>query len=560
MIAPDSVRGDRHSVSVTGKANRFGQFHGEPIDLNQAGEYRVDVTASYTDDQGVLWMGSRTWGGVVARPNPPIIAHGRRGIDDSPEIAPQWFTRVGLGLPEGNSHLPFPFANGDIQWVHKDDSAVPQTTIQALSQDLKQVFRERLENFRGLGPGSLEERITAGVIPLSSGGIGDVEPHMSPELTDLWAYSYRTSQRPLVSVREVITEDDVAAYWRFEEQYFRQVGVGMDGDRENEIKFQYGGAVVRGDAMPQAEYAIHGSLFVLVPRPGEGGVTRTFPPLQGNGGRPSGGPIITHKGKDIDMLLNLRAMRPGSIYEVGDSFSLAGAIGPTLPGKVSYTLTAPSGSERQFSGQANPVGYYYQPNHDFTLTEPGIYTVDLKVIFDGQTSAGQVVEQFPEGDVLGSDNGRFYFYVVDKNNTLLANQLPRESLFEPQVNHDFTNANHFIMDIEVILPEGFSIVETHVTTIMPGTILESRELDTSGPLTYTLDVSTLGQEVPNLDWERGLADLLTTSIYVTVEDDAGKLAHWGRVINFHGAQIFNLNVDVAEEFPIFSDSFEGEGQ
>jgi len=262
------------------------------------------------------------------------------------------------------------------------------------------------------------------------------------------------------------------------------------------------------------------------------------------------------------MLINLRAMRPGSIYEIGDTFSLAGAIGPTLPGKVSYTLTAPSGSEQQFSGQANPVGYYYQPNHDFTLTEPGIYTVDLKVIFDGQTSAGQVVEPFPTGDVLGSDNGRFYFYVVDNDNTLLANQLPRESLFEPLVNHSFTNANHFIMDVETILPDGFSAVEAHVTTMMPGTILESRELDTSGPLTYTLDVSTLGQEVPNLDWENGLADLLTTSIYVTAEDKSGKSAHWGRVINFHGAQIFNLNVGTGEvgELPIFSDSFEGEGQ
>jgi len=53
---------------VSGRANRFGYFHPSAgsIPIGQPGEYRVDVTASYVDDQGQLWMGSRTWGGVVA--------------------------------------------------------------------------------------------------------------------------------------------------------------------------------------------------------------------------------------------------------------------------------------------------------------------------------------------------------------------------------------------------------------------------------------------------------------------------------------------------------------
>ena len=69
---------------VRGRANRFGYFH--PIDasvpLSQPGEYRVDVTARFVDSEGKLWMGSRTSAGVVAPRDPPVIARGRRGIDD----------------------------------------------------------------------------------------------------------------------------------------------------------------------------------------------------------------------------------------------------------------------------------------------------------------------------------------------------------------------------------------------------------------------------------------------------------------------------------------------
>jgi hypothetical protein len=557
MIAPDSIRENRTTATVSGRANRFGQFQDQGISLDTAGEYRVDVMASYFDDLGVLWMGSRTWGGVVARPNPPIVAHGKRVTDHSPEIGPRWFTRVGLGESEGDNHIPAPYSSGDIQWVHEGDAAVPNASFQDLVGDFEDIFRNRL-NMLGAGPGNLEEQIAASEIPLISGGLNEVEVHMNPELTDLWSYSYRTSQRPLVRVRELISESNISPYWRFDEQYHRQVGVGLDGDRLNEIKFQYIGVVIRGDAVDRPEYAIHGSLFVLVPGPGEGEVgTRTFPPFQGNGGGPSGGPIITHKGKEIDILINLRAARPGSIYEVGDTFSLAGAIGPTLPGKISYTVTAPDGTETVFSGQANPVGYYYQPADDFVLSKPGKYTVDLNVIFDGQTSAGQVSEPYPSGDVLGSDNGRFYFYVVDKDSPRLANNLSRESLFEPQVNYEFPHARHFIKEIVTGLPAGYTAIEAHVTTMMPGTILESKALNITGPLNYTLDVSTLGGEVPNLDWENGLADLLTTSIFVKARDLGGNPVYMGRVINFHGAQIFNLDIPLVPFVPpIFEDSFE----
>ena len=78
---------------IRGRTNRFGYFQpaGNSVVFEQPGEYRVDITARGEDAQGRLWMGSRTWGGVVAPVNPTIVAHGRRGIDAQDAIGPQWF-------------------------------------------------------------------------------------------------------------------------------------------------------------------------------------------------------------------------------------------------------------------------------------------------------------------------------------------------------------------------------------------------------------------------------------------------------------------------------------
>ena len=141
-----------------------------------------------------------------------------------------------------------------------------------------------------------------------------------------------------------------------------------------------GRAVLHGSALDQAHYAIHGSLFVLVPDDDPDG-QRTFPPFQGNGGGPSGGPLFTLKGEDIDLFIHLTGVRPGSVLETGNTFALVGAVGPTLPAKIAYTVTAPDGSKWTFSGQANSIGYYYEPDDNFIVDQPGRYTVDLRVTY-----------------------------------------------------------------------------------------------------------------------------------------------------------------------------------
>ena len=387
----------------------------------------------------------------------------------------------------------------------------------------------------GLGTGSFAERVVVGETPLFSSRPDGLDPFLDPTEVDLWAYSYRSVQRPLVRVREEIGEENILdPYWRFDEQYANQIGVGKNGDLPGEIKFQYGAAVLHGSALDQSHYAIYGSLFVLVPDDDPDG-TRTFPPFQGNGGGPSGGPLFTLKGEDIDLFMHLTGVRPGSVLETGNTFALVGAIGPTLPAKVAYTVTAPDGSKRTFRGQANSIGYYYEPDDNFIVDQPGRYTVDLRVTYDGNTSAGQVTAPFPQGHVLGTARGRFSVYVVSPQSAPLTVDLPR---------HDFLTAPADFT-VTASAPAGPTLTGGHMTALIPGVILEDGPLSVrNNGLTYDYDPVGLAAGVPILDVERFgqpvAADVVTVSLFGQGTDSAGQPHYAARVVTLHGAEFLNL--------------------
>jgi uncharacterized protein (TIGR03437 family) len=235
------------------------------------------------------------------------------------------------------------------------------------------------------------------------------------------------------------------------------------------------------------------------------------------------------KGKEIDLFIHLTGVRPGTVLEPGDNFSIAGAIGPPLPALVATTVTAPSGSARQFSGRANRVGYYYRPEHDFAVQEPGIYTVDVRVTFDGQTSAGRVSAPFPGGDVLGSANGRFFVYVVPRASAPLAVNLPETAIIAPPGQ----------LDITASAPAGLSLTSGHVTTMMPGFLLQTNNLaGSAGSISYRYDPATLARDFPNLDLSPP-ADVITISLFGQTTDAEGKASFAARIIVLHGQELLN---------------------
>jgi hypothetical protein len=530
-FAPNSDPARLIDRTIRGRANRFGYFSpaGQGVRFDQPGEYRVDITASFIDAEGNWRMGSRTWGGMIASRTPSIIAHGQRGIDDQPASRAQWFFRSQTGVSiETGGHVHFPFQSGDVIWAQKSDAVVPHLTFQDPTGQIVNILRN-------LGP-LRENQVAAGEIALSCYSPKRDDPLLNPFNCDVWGYAYRSVQRPLVRIREVLGEVGLpVTYWRFSTSYAGQIGAS--GDLPNDFKFQYGGAVLRGTSLGTPQYAIYGSLFVLVPNNDPLGGTRVFPPFQGNGGGPSGGPIMKLKGQDIDLFIHLTSVRPGTVLEVGDNFSIAGAVGPPLPAMVSTKVTTPTGRTFQFSGRANRVGYYYHPEHDFAVQEPGIYTVDVRVTFDGRTSAGQVTEPFPTGDVLGSANGRFFVYVVPRESPLLTVNVPERAMIAAPGN----------LDITASAPPELTLRSNHVTTMMPGFLLQTGELSVlANSIFYRYDPATLARDFPNLDLNPP-ADVITISLFGQTINAQGQTSYAARVLVLHGQELLNPTVTSREK-------------
>ena len=207
--------------------------------MNAPGEYRVDLTASYTDGEGRLFMGTMTWGGVVMTPDNQahLIAHGRRGLDSLEQIPNHWFVAGrDLTIPQNaTSHAYNPYYRGDVLWsaladeAHGGNSLIMEATIQDLVGDIEPILEQRATRMRLWpgGPGSLEDRFAAGEIPVFSSTYSGLPARMAPDDLDQIAYSYHSSQRPGVRVREEIRQGLSGGYWRLNTTYDYQLGVGV---------------------------------------------------------------------------------------------------------------------------------------------------------------------------------------------------------------------------------------------------------------------------------------------------------------------------------------------
>jgi hypothetical protein len=551
-LFPNSSLKEVVSKSVVGKANHFGYFNpgksAEDLKITAPGEYVVDITASYTDREGVLWMGAVEGASVVETPNTSLIAHGKRGIkdpDNRSQTAPVWFFMKKIVPPglsgEGTEggiapQLFYPYHTGDVSWAADAGGAIfPELSL----QDDRRVTKL---SRRGPGPG------VTGSGDVDLGTIGEIDvklppidlpgqppvkltpPVQYPELVKTWAYYYTSVQRPGVTVRSLVGSGAVArAYWQFNDPYNAQLGNGENGDFPGDIKLQYGGIVYRDADSGISQYAIYGSMAVMIPA-GTALGQRTFPPFQGAAGGPSGGPLLTIKGKEIDIFFTPVGVTPGSVLEVGDTFSFSGAMWPTLPSLVELTVITPSGTKSTYGGRANKIGYFYDPADDFVVSEPGIYTVTVRVTHDGATSAGPVQKPFPTGGVLGTEDGTYTFYVVPKGGSYLAvDTRPQGAAF---VGTGFT--------IKLQPSVELGQVSAHYTTDLTGTVLESGNLGlVAGAFSYVYDPAKLRASFPNLD-SGPAGDTVVVSLVVVGKDRSGQPTAFARQVLFQGALVFAL--------------------
>ena len=531
--------------SVSGTANRFGYFDGDgkAFEMREAGEYLVRLQASYTDSEGRLWMGARRWGSGVASTSPMLIAHGRRGRDDTPVSERRaWFASDPEDL---GGHISFPYHPGDIVWATNIDAVQPRITVHDREGRIADLLEERVFQSTTEAPGVQRRRIT-GDLPMILSTSSGVDAMFDPNAIDQWGYAYRSAQRPGVRVREEVgTDGGKSPYWGFDDLYVAQRGMGIAGDLPNDIKWMFGAAVFKRPELEIGEIAIYGSLWVEIDDEDPIG-SRVFPPFQGAAGGPSGGPIMTLKGQEIDLLLMPTAVRPGTVLEVGDRFVFAGQIGPPLASDVTVRVTSPGGQVRTINGRANSIGYFSDPAGDFVVDEPGVWTVKVEVVHDGMTSAGLVEPPYPTGGVLGSAGGRYQVYVVPKAAARIDFGLPNIGLYELEFDG---SGNPAPLRFFPRIPEGWIDLDAVFTISMPGFILEEGTLELRDyGLEIVYDPARLHEEFPNLDLssrsgngEPGLSDEVFISVLLSGTDASGQRVYAAKVITLVGEDIYNLN-------------------
>jgi hypothetical protein len=528
-----------------GTANPYGYYFPQeavPFVFQDGGEYRVDVTASYWDEEGRLWMGSAAWGNVVENSDTPLIAHGIRGLD-SPEINNLWFFHKQLEVTE-ILHTFFPYHSGDIFWGHDledlpskgANSIIPGVSLEDTSGEIYDILRTNWETKAHGGytlGAEIDSMIQNGeLIPFTTTSTG-LGLEWFPEQIDQYGYAYYASERPGARVHEALGEGNIpVSYWRYGGTYGDQVGVM--GDLSNDLKWQYGGVVFRDLGRGMAEYAAYASLWVLIPDDDPIG-GRVTPPFQGATGGPNGGPIMTLKGEEIDLLFLPRSGFPGQVLEVGDVLSFSGHVGPPLDSKVTITVTSPDGEEHVIHGQANQVGYFYQPGADLIVDQAGVWTVVVEVVHDGMTSSGPTTPPYPSGGVLGAAQGRYAIYVVEQD-------APRPALTGPSEGFLIIQSVPIPpIAINGRLPAGFEEARYDYTIAMPGFILEQGQSQTSGAeFNLLYDPVRLHEDFPNLDLvaydaERpGLAD----QVWIAVLFESGG-RYLPLTVTLHGEQVFH---------------------
>jgi hypothetical protein len=378
-----------------------------------------------------------------------------------------------------------------------------------------------------------EEAMANGeVIPFSttSNGMG---LEWFPDKIDQYGYGYMSSERPGARVHESLGEGAFPiGYWRYDGTYGDQVGV--EGDLPNDIKWQYTGVVFRDQNSGISDYGAYGSLWVLAPDDDPMGA-RVTPPFQGATGGPNGGPIMTLKGEDIDLFFHPRSGFPGQILRVGEVLSFSGHVGPPLDSKLTITVTSPGGVETIITGQANHVGYFFQPEDDLVVDEAGVWQVQIQVLHDGLTSSGPTTEPYPTGGVLGAEGGNYDIYVFEGDVPQVEEVTPEPGML--RITGDPISPVVF----GGRLPDEFQNATFTYTIAMPGFILEQGEGVAEGmDFELSYDPYELNKDYPNLDLTAfdyprpGLAD----QIWITILFEAN-----GRrlpvTFTLHGEEVFH---------------------
>ncbi len=526
---------------IQGTASRFGYFaSADTLRFTSAGEYTVDYEVRYTDSSNRLWAGSQRGAGVIASPDRALIGHGARALADiDPDLRPAWYNgRVYAQIVGADSDAirpNAPFFSGDVTWIADSATGGVQPAVRV--QDTVGKYSDWLQ--RHLTPGVAIKDADELPVPLMGPTDSAYGIALLPGRIVNDAYTYFSAVRPGVTERQfVLGADDggLPLGLNGNDPANGQVGAGA-GNLPGDYLFLFGGAIIRNPQADVREAVIYSSLAVVIPDDDPIG-PRVYPPFRGEAGGADGGPLLLIDNQPSEIFFHPTAIQPGQILNVGDLFSLAGQVAPTLPSTVSVRVTAPSGKVRQFSGAASAIGYYNDPANDFQVDEVGIWSVDLQVTHHGLTSVGVIEPPAPTGGIPGAPSGHFSIYVVPPDSEILATSLT-DVTFPPALPYNFIFS----------VPSGWTNVQVAHTLTMPGFLVEDGPVNVTGSsFSYQYNPTNLNKRFPNYELAGDIsgpaaADPLTLTFMVTGTDAEGRGQLRSRVFSILHDRILSFDQD-----------------
>jgi len=455
---PKNVR----TVISTGRATLGGVYGAaqgmKPLLLDAPGEYHAKVTATYWDSQGHLWVCVMRHAGVVYPENSPIIAHGKKLFIQGKFVDRGETHFEGYIAEQGDlrflDHVGFPYNSGDALLIASEQQGANKI-INILTYEEKGKNMPYDPAWRSFGRTNIRIKTSNGLLP-----------EMFPEYITDWAYYYASGPRPGFMSRFVVGHDNVAfPYWPTSRSNFGgQYGASYNGDLPGDIYRLLGGVVLRPKDQAPAYAGYQASAFIL---PKGTNNNRVIGPGVEDLPSPDGKPARFF----------LVAVRPGMVYDVGTAFRAVLQIDPIVPCDVTFTLTAPDGSERMTEGKGDQFGYF-AGKESWLLDKPGVWIYRVKAKWNGY-----------EGRVPGLPETGGYIFVTENSTAPgrgLNLKMMNEQQFSPLEGMDIRGET--------------SASEVYYAAITPGAILEQGTiLANNGEFRYKFDVKAIAERIQTYD-------------------------------------------------------------
>jgi len=154
-----------------------------------------------------------------------------------------------------------------------------------------------------------------------------------------------------------------------------------------------------------------------------------------------------------------------------------------------------------------------------------VWTVEINVRHEGETSAGIIEPPPPTGTVLGTTGGRFEVYVLPSDSPPLEWNDPRSDIAIPaSVAYNFNFP----------LPEDWTNVQVYHVVRTPGYLLDDTPLKPSGrSFSFQYNPTNLTRNFPNLENNgqgvgASASDVVTLTFVATGVDGNGQFQIRGR--------------------------------